>query len=774
MYTSRHVYVRTKKDKHSCVIHEDVSSQQNVVVNHWYQQNFKSLICKSFYFIRRMAERRDDRDLRGAGGLNNPLLDDLLLSAAAAAASGSTQSNLGNMPGPSPQQQQQQQQQYQSWSSSFDHMNMPSAYSGWYGQPGMTFGSGADLLSGAFPHYDDLLAATVNQGTSNEDPLLSKPASFEPETQPSVSVPSSMSMSSGAFLASHPEMEMGMGFSPPDHTPGIGGNSFQLGEPPSGAHGPLAGDSGSAFQQAAADGRNMYTDALNAWELYQGSIFSPFRTDVFQEPEPKPVDPAPWENQNHQTPTITSHSEFIKSPPPPIPTPRDTERLESEHSMPEVTAQSVQNLADQILEGITTTSTSSESVSTPSPQQPSTVNPSTFNSRPSYSDVAKHAKTSSNVPKQQQKSSSEWLASENLPPEFPSVPVILKPPQRQKPKSSRHSQKTKSDSESSLKPDSKYGLDMFEDMGRKRGRTHNSECSTPQSRKSSASSITSASSGCTDDVRHVGQGDVSGQSKQHSPLDSRPHSKVNAYDTADVAGVVGSKYDIRKGDLTNHHKFSQGTQAHMQENRAGSASPHTSTQPKHKRPNTESIKSNQTQPKVFFDPKRIFQTQSSSKSSAKQSGTEKSTIPNNQQPSAASWREHPDVLLNNGKPTSSLFSGGNVGKPSNTTYINNDLRHHKKQTNTEERNSPHRSTTDDHRRVGARHRHDHVTSDVHTSHQGASRSSSAGRKKKPETVSGAFKKQTTGLEDRPKRSRKQKDEGPNPLTILCEYLILTL
>ena len=712
-----------------------------------------------------MAERRDDRDMRGTGGLNNPLLDDLLLTAAAAAASGSSQPNLGNMLGPT--RQQQQQQQYQSWSSSFDHLNLPSAYSGWYGQPGINFGSGADLLSGAFPQYDDLLSATVNQGAINQDSLLSEPNSFCKDSQPITSMPSSGGQSSGAF-----QQGLGMGYSAPNHTPTtVGGNGFQLGEPPSGAQGPsIAGDSGSTFQQAAADGRSMYTDALSQWDMYQGSIYSPFRTDVFQ--EPKTVDPSPWENQNLQTPVMTSHSDFIKSPPPPIPTPSDQEVPVIDNSMQDITPQSVLNLADQIFEGITATSTSSESVRSASPQQPSTASTAIVNSRLSYSDVAKHAKTSSNVPKQQQKSSSEWLAGENLPPEFPSVPVILKPPQRKKPKSSRHSHKNKSDSESSLKPDSKYGLDIFDDLGRERRRAHNSECSTPQSRKSSASSITSASSGCADDSRHIGLGDASSQARLHIPLDSR--GRVNAYDTADVVGAVGSKYDIRKGDLKNHHKFSQGTQAHVQDNRAGSASPHISTQPKHKKPNTDSTKSNQTQPKVFFDPKRIFQTQtSSSKQSGKSGGTEKSSIPNNQQPSAATRREHPEVLLNNGKPTSSLFSGGNVGKPANTTYINNDLRQHKKQTNTEERNSPHRNTTDsyagEHRRAGVRHR---AADSQTSSHQGASRSNSAGRRKKPETSSTA-KKQTTGPEDRPKRNRKPKDDGPNPLNILCEYFALT-
>ena len=259
---------------------------------------------------------------------------------------------------------------------------------------------------------------------------------------------------------------------------------------------------------------------------------------------------------------------------------------------------------------------------------------------------------------------------------------------------------------------------------------------------------------------------------------------MNAYDTADVVGVVGSKYDIRKGDLKNHHKFSQGTQAHAQETRAGSASPHISTQPKHKKPNSESTKSNQTQPKAFFDPKRIFQTHTASSSSKQQSGksggTEKSSIPNNQQPAAAgNRRDRPEVLLNNGKPTSSLFSGGNVGKPSNTTYINNDLRQHKKQTNTEERNSPHRSGAADphqddhhhHRRStgGVRgHRQDHVTSESQSGHQGVARSSSTGRRKKAEPTGSGSKKQTSGNEDRPKR-KKQKDDGPNPLNVFCEY-----
>ena len=736
-----------------------------------------------------MAERREERDLSGAGGLNNPLLDDLLLSAAAAAASGSNQPNSSNMPGPGSRRQQHQ---YQSWTSSFDHLNMPSAYSGWYGQPtGMNFGTGADLLSGAFPHYDDLLQATVSQGAVADDPLLSKPAFYGSDGPPSTSVPTSGNMSSGTFHAT----QQGMGFPPPGGTTPLGdGGGFQMGEQPAEAQGSYVSSANDfAFPNAAADGRSMYADAMNRWDMYQGSIFSAFQ-------EPKPVDPSPWENQNlnRQTPVVPSSPEFIHSPPPPIPTPPDREvpqdTRQSVHGIANVTDQSVRNLADQLLEGIaasstttaTTSNNSSAAASSPSPQQPSSTNTSAINNRPSYSDVAKHAKTSSssNMSKQQQKSAAtDWLSDDSLPPEFPSAPVNLKPPQRQKSKSSRH--KTKSDPESSVKPNSKYGLDMFEDVGRDKGRPHSSECSTPQSRKSSASSVTSASSGGLEDASHSRHiGDVSNQHKPRNPLDAVTHPKVNAYDTADVVGVVGSKYDIRKGDLKNHHKFSQGTQAHAQETRAGSASPHIGTQPKHKKPNSEGTKSNQTQPKAFFDPKRIFQTHTSSSSSKQQSGksggTEKSSIPNNQQPAAATnRRDRPEVLLNNGKPTSSLFSGGNVGKPSNTTYINNDLRQHKKQTNTEERNSPHRSGVTDqhqdnqhhHRRAtgGVRgHRQDHVTSEPQPGHQGAARSSSAGRRKKAEPTGAGSKKQTSGNEDRPKR-KKQRDEGPNPLNVFCEY-----
>ena len=764
-----------------------------------------------------MAERREERDLSGAGGLNNPLLDDLLLTAAAAAASGSNQSNAGNnMPGSGSQQQQQH--QYQSWTSSFDHLNLPSAYSNWYGQPtGMNFtGAGADLLSGAFPHYDDLLQATVNQGAVADDPLLSKPAFYGSDCPPNTSVPTSGHMSSGTFHAT----QQGMGFPPPGPTsPGLAGaGGFQLGEqqPPTEAQGSYVSSANDfTFPNAAADGRSMYADAMNRWDMYQGSIFSAFQ-------EPKPVDPSPWENQNlnRQTSAVRRSSpDFIHSPPPPIPTPPGREvpppnTRQSIHGIANVTDQSVKNLADQLLEGIaassttttaTTSNNSSDTASSLSPQQPSSTNTSALNSRPSYSDVAKHAKTSSssNMSKQQQQKSAatDWLMDDSLPPEFPSAPVNLKPPQRQKSKSSRHSHKTKSDPESSVKPDSKYGLDVFDDVGRgDKGRSHSSECSTPQSRKSSASSVTSASSGGLEDPslqRHVGD-ITSNHHKPRNPLEAVTHPKVNAYDTADVVGVVGSKYDIRKGDLKNHHKFSQGTQAHVQETRAGSASPHIGTQPKHKKPNSESGKSNQTQPKAFFDPKRIFQTHTATSSSSKQqqsgkSGgtTEKSSIPNNQQPAAAAGnnrRDRPEVLLNNGKAMSSLFSGGNVGKPSNTTYINNDLRQHKKQTNTEERNSPHRGggatdpprQQDDHHQhhhrrattgAGVRgHRQDHVTSETSQSshHQGAARSSSAGRRKKAETTGTGSKKQTSGNEDRPKR-RKQKDEGPNPLSVLCEY-----
>ena len=743
-----------------------------------------------------MAERREERDLSGAGGLNNPLLDDLLLTAAAAAASGSTnQPNTGNMPGSGSQQQQHQ---YQSWTSSFDHLNLPSAYSGWYGQPtGMNFGTGADLLSGAFPHYDDLLQATVNQGATADDPLLSKPAFFGSDGPPSTSVPTSGNMSSGTFHAT----QQGMGFPPPGgNTSGLGGGGgFHLGEQPAEAQGSYASNANDfTFPNAAVDGRSMYADAMNRWDMYQGSIFSAFQ-------EPKPVDPSPWENQKltHQTSAVTSSSDFIHSPPPPIPTPpvREVpkETHQPIHGIANVTDQSVKNLADQLLEGIsasstttaTTSNNSSGTASSPSPQQPSSTNTSALSSRPSYSDVAKHAKTSSssNVSKQQQKfAATDWLVDDSLRPEFSSAPVNLKPPQRQKSKSSRHSHKTKSDPESSVKPDSKYGLDMFEDVGRDKGRSHSSECSTPQSRKSSASSVTSASSGGLDDPSHQRHGDIANQHKPRNPVDAVTHPKVNAYDTADVVGVVGSKYDIRKGDLKNHHKFSQGTQAHAQETRAGSASPHIDAQPKHKKPNSESAKSNQTQPKAFFDPKRIFQTHATSSNSkqhqsGKSGGTEKSSIPNNQQPATArNRRDRPEVLLNNGKPTSSLFAAGNVGKPSNTTYINNDLRQHKKQTNTEERNSPHRGGAtdphqDDHHHHHDRrstgggvrgHRQDHVTSESQSSHQRAARSSSAGRRKKAEPTASGSKKQTPGNEERPKR-RKQKDGGPNASNVLCEY-----
>ena len=341
----------------------------------------------------RMAERREERDLSGAGGLNNPLLDDLLLSAAAAAASGSNQPNSGNMPGPGSQQQQYQ---YQSWTSSFDHLNLPSAYSGWYGQPtGMNFGTGADLLSGSFPHYDDLLQATVNQGTVADDPLLSKPAFYGSDGPPSTSVPTRGNMSSGTFHAT----QQGMVFPPPGGTtPSLGGGGgFQMGEQPAEGQGSYVSSANDfAFPNAAADGRSMYADAMNRWDMYQGSIFSAFQ-------EPKPVDPSPWENQNlnRQTPVVTSSPGFIHSPPPPIPTPPGREvpqdTRQSVHGIANVTDQSVKNLADQLLEGIgasstttaTTSNNSSAAASSPSPQQPSTANTNALNSRPSYSDVAK-------------------------------------------------------------------------------------------------------------------------------------------------------------------------------------------------------------------------------------------------------------------------------------------------------------------------------------------------------------------------------------------------
>ena len=302
-----------------------------------------------------MAERREERDLSGAGGLpNNPLLDDLLLSAAAAAASGSSQPGVGS----NPLQQQQQQQQYQSWASSFDHLNLPSAYSGWYGQPsGMGFGPGPDLLSGAFPNYDDLLQATVNQGATpaatgaapapppGDDPLLSKPPFVygSGSQTPPASVPSSGGLTSGAFHAT----QQGMVFpSPPPPTGGVtstgsglggAGNSFQIGDrtTTSDMQQQRSSYPGNApdlmFPKAAADGRSMYADAMNRWDMYQGSIYSAFQ-------EPKPIDPSPWgenqkqyhhhQQQQHHSASAAAvtrpvPSEFIHSPPHPYPHPLD-------------------------------------------------------------------------------------------------------------------------------------------------------------------------------------------------------------------------------------------------------------------------------------------------------------------------------------------------------------------------------------------------------------------------------------------------------------------
>ncbi len=385
----------------------------------------------------------------GGSGSHSPLLDDLLINAAAAAVSGSHSSNplqrappasasshpLSHPPPPldsSPGVAQSQSPPFDTWNPALNSLQLPSPYSSWYGAPmaEMGFTSGADLLGGSIPGYDDYLTATINppgigsaaspvaniaSASSSDDSLLSQTAFYGSEG----SVPSASSsnsslprpyhstqhgMDAAGIPTSAPFSRFQSGHHPvslSNNAPESPASAYNTRKPvsyhhrhtspvsnaPSGPFPPAtsAGASSDAaafgvdrsFTDAALpDGRSLYTEALNRWDLY-----SPFHTDVFQSlpdqdvmTSPQGESPvSPWGKSSSYSPHDLPHpaprpaaspsdpAELMRSPPSPIPTPPARsvlrERGQGQGDQPQqqqqrnVSEQSVQNFADQLLQG---------------------------------------------------------------------------------------------------------------------------------------------------------------------------------------------------------------------------------------------------------------------------------------------------------------------------------------------------------------------------------------------------------------------------------------
>ncbi len=349
----------------------------------------------------------------------------------------------------------------------------------------------------------------------------------------------------------------------------------------------------------------------------------------------------------------------------------------------------------------------------------------TQSSRPSYSDVAKNLPTSSGSGGSHKSCGSKSKET------FGKIPPAEFPPQGssrvsyKKSKSSKsfsHKSKTNSpDISPAVKPDSKYGLDSFEDPAKilkeKTRRQHSSGSeSMPQSRKGSTSSVGSGTSS-VDELYYT---------KLHTSASTGPDAKPLYESVAATAKVSSDKFE----EIPN----TQYMPKPIFEN-------NTPTPPNNKK---SEKKSGKTQEKPFFDPKRIFAKRSSK---GGQSNTADS-IPNNQQ------RGHHDTLLNNGKPKSSLFTNCNFGK-STSNYINNDLGQNKKQTNMDSRSSPTREKSCN--ATAGR----HMLSD-----QGepstSERPSSGGSATRRKVENLGSSKKVDPKQQPSRRSRKQKEE-PNPI-----------
>ena len=259
------------------------------------------------------------------------------------------------------------------------------------------------------------------------------------------------------------------------------------------------------FDSAADSGRQYYSEAMKQWNQgYRVKDYTPFGTDVFHDQQEKLKRVSSWDagatspTQGHDLDPMAGRSgkyysihdfgveqgmKGVSSQPVLNTVSQGTMPMVSDNQAmsPEVrVSQGFTNLHAQAMSKPDSSFSSPESPHVPqashikpsqppgqSPGQPvsQSASPPPQAFRPSYSDVAKHNKPSgANISKP--KTTAERLAEENLPPEFPSPPPHLKPPQRNRGRSARGSRKSKSEAGSSVKHDSKYGLDFFEERTR--------------------------------------------------------------------------------------------------------------------------------------------------------------------------------------------------------------------------------------------------------------------------------------------------------------------
>ncbi|KAL8604695.1 hypothetical protein ACOMHN_017654 [Nucella lapillus] len=278
-------------------------------------------------------------------------------------------------------------------------------------------------------------------------------------------------------------------------------------------------------------------------------------------------------------------------------------------------------------------------------------------SRPSYSDVAKANK---GKPSHQQtetigiqkieaenvtKTNTEPLQSKtHRPPNtrrsFTHTRII---DQRSKPNLSEGNHN------SYVQPNSRYGLDQFEDLSDIVGAEHrsssveslNSQLHHGIMRRSSNSSISSGT----------------------SAVEENHGSRLSATSSAAGMDTMGSSYHMSGKDIPQNKVYvnSPACSPDMNEKTPHKSAPNPSS------PAAQTLKNE----KLFFDPKRIFQGKTGSKTQANLAEKSKNSEEKGRNDKESSSKE--ETVLNNGKPnnTSSKASAASHRK---ADYINNDLR----------------------------------------------------------------------------------------------------
>lgn len=339
-------------------------------------------------------------------------------------------------------------------------------------------------------------------------------------------------------------------------------------------------------------------------------------------------------------------------------------------------------------------------------------------SKPSYSEVIRNNPSGSH-PCQQASGSSKSKQNLSFPstedtkfPDFASpTPHARNPSKKPKSSSWSHGTTTKHQatgsevpSPTTVKPNSKMGLDQFEDVSAVQERYRRSltgdEASNPRSRKGSTSSIGSGSSGMDDFAYFIhGRGGYPFPTREGSP-------SSGTCDNSSCDGTGSEKLDL-SGEVPIAAGVKAKVKASRRLSRPRAGSPPTPVPEKisSKKCNTPSPSTDKPAPDehakkgIFFDPKRIFSEKEPKSANPKprpnQSKSPRGSegnIPNNQNPGQPNDKCATNVL-NNGKPKYNfMYTTNNHGKPTTTHYINNDLRQPaKKMTNTEGRNSPNRA-----------------------------------------------------------------------------------